>query len=215
MSSNERRPRDRVNDARQHAARGEQARAENHEINRELNVALDENRDLTTAAAETASPARPTHVIDLSGMEAPDLGAHLRATSDGLILASEELIAIETQKRHLAPADPRFRRYAREVRQSAAEVLGLAEQEEQLAEALENDVRSAELQAIEQTQPRSALASILDEWRTVDRALEATVPGSEEAAALIVRFNRLRAEYGQGMTLQLRGGTGSDASTAP
>jgi hypothetical protein len=140
-----------------------------------------------------------SHAGERAMTDTTELEHRVRATSDGLVLALEELSMVEDQKRRVPPGDPRFLRYAQAVRETAIEVLRLSEAEEGLASDLAVDTRVAAMRAIEDTLPRAPLARILEEWRDVERQLEASQPGSPTSEALIPRFNALRAEYSQSL----------------
>ena len=121
--------------------------------------------------------------------------AMLRATSDGLMLAVNEVVARERLKRGVPPADPAFLQLAREVRIAAEVALELARKEEETARttAVEPDV--GDLPAIESVSPGRELATILEQWRAVEQRLAVAPPGSDEAKNLMVEFQRLRDQY--------------------
>jgi Spy/CpxP family protein refolding chaperone len=121
------------------------------------------------------------------------LEGRLRAASDGIQLISQQLHALEEQKRSVQPNDPRFVQLAGLVRMVAAELLDLASAEEAFASEV-NRV-GADLERIEQVPPRQHLQEILEEWRAVERQLAAAPPSSAEARALVERFEQLRDEY--------------------
>ena len=121
--------------------------------------------------------------------------AMLRATSDGLILAINEVVARERLKRGVPPADPAFLQLAREVRIAAEVALQLARKEEETARLTADEPAVADLPAIESVSPGHELATILERWRAVEQRLAAAPPGSEEARNLMVEFQRLRDQY--------------------
>ncbi len=119
----------------------------------------------------------------------------LRATSDMLMIAIAEVGAREQRKRGVLPADPRFDTLAREVREAAEVVLELSRQEEVTANQTSGDPSSVGMPSIAATPPAKELASILAEWRAVEKHLAAATPGSDEAASLLAEFERLRDRY--------------------
>jgi hypothetical protein len=123
----------------------------------------------------------------------------LRGASDGLLLAIREVSARERLKRTVEPADPGFLPLARQVRIAAEAVLLMAEQEEKKAEERSETSAGAGLPTIEASPTRSDLAGILEEWRAVERLLEAADPASPDARLLMERFETLRDRYAQAL----------------
>jgi hypothetical protein len=123
------------------------------------------------------------------------LAQHLRGVSDGLLQAIRAVSTRETQKRGVSPGDPRFPELARAVRVAAAELLDLANAEAEAALRTNQGPGSAALTPIAEVEPRADLASILFDWRAVERQLEATEAGSAEAMRLLLRYEAIRDEY--------------------
>jgi hypothetical protein len=123
--------------------------------------------------------------------------AMLRATSDGLMLAINEVVARERLKRGVPPADPAFLQLAREVRIAAEVALELARKEEETARTTAVEPGVADLPAIESVSPGRQLATILEQWRAVEQRLATARPGSDEAKNLIIEFQRLRDQYAE------------------
>ncbi len=122
----------------------------------------------------------------------------LRGASDGLLLAIEEVALRERKKRGVHPTDAGFVELARDVRIAAEAVLDLARDEE--AEASDIAGRGGPpLPTIEATPGPENLASILAEWRAVERELAAVDATSSEAARLMERFELLRDRYAQAL----------------
>jgi hypothetical protein len=121
--------------------------------------------------------------------------AMLRATSDGLILAINEVVARERLKRGVPPADPSFVDLARDVRIAAEVALDLARAEEETARSTADEAQVGDLPAIESVSPGHELAMILEQWRAVEHRLAAAAPGSAEATDLMTEFQRLRDQY--------------------
>jgi hypothetical protein len=121
--------------------------------------------------------------------------SRMRAASDHVLMAAQELLAIEEQKRQLAPADPRFRALAEDACRLAEVVTRLVAVCADQAREVEEETLAAELASIAATPPDATLAPILDEWRSIERELGASQAGSPEAAVLIRRFHTLRAQY--------------------
>jgi hypothetical protein len=121
----------------------------------------------------------------------------LRATSDQLVLAIEEVDARERRKRGMLPADPAFAELAAQVRIAAEAVLALARQEELTASQTSGAPDAATLPPIEKVSPAKELATILEEWRAVEQRLNAAPHGTPEAEALMAEFEQLRDRYGE------------------
>ena len=123
----------------------------------------------------------------------------LRGASDGLLIAIREVDARERMKRGVRPDDPAFAPLAREVRIAAEAVLVLARQEEANAEEASSVTAGAGLPTIDASTPPTNLASILAEWRAVERRLEAADAASPEAQGLMDEFERLRDRYAEAL----------------
>lgn len=130
----------------------------------------------------------------------------LRGASDGLLIAIREVSAREQMKRGMRAGDPDFAPLARQVRIAAEAVLLLARQEEANARETSGSAAGVGLPTINESTPRPDLAGILDEWRAVERALEAAEPASPEAQRLMKEFETLRDRYAQALkALQRKG----------
>ena len=123
----------------------------------------------------------------------------LRGASDGLLIAIREVDARERMKRGVRPDDPSFASLAREVRVAAEAVLSLAREEEVNAEEASRNMAGAGLPTINASTPPTDLATILAEWRAVERRLEAAEPASAAARELMDEFERLRDLYAAAM----------------
>jgi len=121
----------------------------------------------------------------------------LRATSDALLQDLERLAAMETEKRALAPDDPRLVPMSEEVAQLAARLLDRSNAQQALSRRTEELVRRGDPDAptdpIEAT-PRE-IPVILAEWREAERAAAGLDGDSPEAHEVAARIERLRAEY--------------------
>lgn len=136
--------------------------------------------------------------------ELEDEAAMLRATSDGLMLAINEVVARERVKRGVPPADPAFLELAREVRIAAEVALDLARKEEQTARLTADELHVGDLPAIESVSPGRELATILEQWRAVEQRLATAPPGSAEARNLVIEFQRMRDRYAEVVEAKLR-----------
>jgi hypothetical protein len=125
--------------------------------------------------------------------------AVLRATSDQLVLANAEVDARERRKRGMRPGEQAFLELARAVRIAAEVVVELARQEERTALEIERESRGTLLPPIERMTPAKELASILDEWRAVEKRLVHAAAGTPEAEELMTEFERLRDAYAQAL----------------
>ena len=131
--------------------------------------------------------------------------AVLRATSDQLVLAIHEVDARERRKRGIAPADPAFLELARQVRVAAEIVLDLARHEESTAQRVSAGPASAGLPPIEAMSPAKELATILEQWRAVEKRLGEAQAGSSEADELMLEFERLRDRYALALKTRQKG----------
>jgi hypothetical protein len=130
----------------------------------------------------------------------------LRGTSDQLLLAIQTVALLEGQKRGLAFGDDRFPEMARAVRVAAQAVLDFSVAEESEAARI-HDTSGADADAtttIATTRPAASLASILEEWRSVERRLTDAPAGSAEAIALLDAFERLRVRYADALADEVR-----------
>lgn len=127
---------------------------------------------------------------DLVGKE-----AQLRATSDQILLAIDEVSILERQKRGVRPGNDAFVDLARDVRIAAEALLALARVEESVARDLRAEPGARRIPTIEATDPAPSLAATLTRWREVERQIADAKPGSDEAGRLLLEFERLRREY--------------------
>lgn len=104
--------------------------------------------------------------------------AELRATSDVLLAALDEMRAVEELKRQVPPDDPRFADLAAQVDSLARTILEHSHEQRERAES--DRLPTIPIEAIPADAP---MASILERWRAAERRLEAAPPGSEEALA--------------------------------
>lgn len=131
--------------------------------------------------------------------------AILRATSDQLVLAIAETDARERRKRGMRPGEPAFLELARAVRIAAEVVVELSRQEERTAREIARESTTGALPPIEAMAPARELASILEQWRAVEKRLVAAESGSAEAEELMAEFERLRDSYAQALEARRQG----------
>lgn len=121
----------------------------------------------------------------------------LRSVSDALMRDLEALVAVEQEKRNVAPDDPRFVKLAAEVDEIARRVLGLSERQQDIAEDVHEQATeggpSAPTKTIEET--HRSIGVILAEWRAAERDVTAAPAGSAKAAAARAKADHLRDEY--------------------
>jgi hypothetical protein len=126
-----------------------------------------------------------------------ETGDALRATSDELLRDLEVLVALEDEKRSIAPGDPRLVELAERIESIASRILGSSTKQRELTEHI-NDLSNAGSSAAPETTiedtPRS-IAEILSDWREAERDLAAADPGSVDAAEAALQVERLRGDY--------------------
>jgi hypothetical protein len=128
-----------------------------------------------------------------------DIRPQLRATSDALLVALDELRELEGQKRKLGPGTPRFAELAKQIETLAEEILRNSETEERLAqrsvELVEDGRGDLAAQPIEGMAAPRDVHLILGDWRDAERRLAAETPGSRAWERATVDAERLRSEY--------------------
>ncbi len=129
----------------------------------------------------------------------------LRGASDGLLIAIREVDARERLKRGVRPGNAEFPALAREVRVAAEALLVLARVEEAKANETAAIPTASRLPTIEESDPPEDLASILAEWRAVERRLEAGDQASPEGQRLIAEFEALRNRYVRALEAHRKG----------
>ena len=130
-----------------------------------------------------------------------ETGDALRATSDELLRDLEVLVALEDEKRSIAPGDPRLVELAERIESIASRILGSSTKQRELTEQIHDQSTAGSAAgsaaapgaAIDDT-PRS-IADILAAWREAERTLAAVEPGSVDAAEAGLQVESLRAEY--------------------
>jgi hypothetical protein len=115
----------------------------------------------------------------------------LRITSDALLRDLEALLLLEEQKRGLPADDPALVDLAQQVREVASRVLQRSNEQVELTEAVVADPEA--VTPIVRT-PRTP-ASILAEWRELERRAQTVPEGSAERTEIEVLASRLRDEY--------------------
>ena len=134
-----------------------------------------------------------------------DIERHLRAASDAVLLLQSSVGQLERQKRGVDPTDARFLELAAAVTEAAQALIDFTTGEEAWARAAVTS-NDASLSSIGETMPEASLSAILDEWRTVERELDAAIPGSPEAIRLFEKFTRLRDTYLEAFKARQDGG---------
>ena len=125
--------------------------------------------------------------------DAAEIEAHLRAASDAILLLLTEVGQLERHKREIPPGEARFDEVAKSVRVAAQALAEFTEFEETWAR-IATDGRT-DIERISQSVNAPATATILEQWRAVERQLDHVEPGSPESIRLFAEFERLRAEY--------------------
>jgi len=126
-------------------------------------------------------------------MDQRDVEEHLRGASDAIMLLIGEVQQLESHKRGVKPADPRFYELAVAVRDAAQSLAEFAVEEEEWARSRKTSEPDVATIARSQSLPR--LAAILERWRQVERDLATAEPGSPDAKRLFEEFQRVRQEY--------------------
>ncbi len=114
----------------------------------------------------------------------------LRATSDVLLAALDELRSVEEEKREVPPDDPRFAELAARVDHLARTVLEQSQLQRDHA-----DPERPQGTAIDDIPADAPMAAILERWRAAERRREAALPGSEEALAAEADASACREAY--------------------
>ena len=125
----------------------------------------------------------------------------LRVTSDALLRDLEALLLLEERKRELPLDDPSLVDLAQQVREIAGRVLDRTNTQVALSEAaLANPKAIASISKTLRTP-----ASILAEWRELERRALSAPEGSPERTELEVLASRLRDEYREAFDAANRG----------
>jgi len=135
-----------------------------------------------------------------SNADAAQVTSDLRRTSDSLLRMIDRLSELERRKRELQPSQPEFVRLAREIEDVAGETLRETSLEVELADDVAARAKTTSeplvQMPIEDMAPGSRDATIiLADWRSAERRLVATAPGSDEERRAREEVERLRAEY--------------------
>ena len=125
--------------------------------------------------------------------DATEIEEHLRAASDAILLLLTEVNQLERHKRAIPPGEARFDEVARSARIAATSLAEFTQQEEDWARIATSD--RDDIEPIEESQNRPAIAAILERWRAIERQLDDVLPGSPESVRLFAEFERTRDEY--------------------
>jgi len=115
----------------------------------------------------------------------------LRVTSDALLRDLEVLQLLEEQKRRLPADDPALVDVAQQVREVAERVLARSNEQVQLTQGVLADPSAVAPIVRTARTP----ASILAEWRELERRAQGAPEGSAERTEIEVLASRLREEY--------------------
>lgn len=121
----------------------------------------------------------------------PDTPQALRITSDALLRDLEALGTLEEQKRELPLDDPRLPELAAQIQAIAERVLAHTDAQRSLTEAAARTGTHRSTIASVERSP----ASILAEWRELERRAADAEPGSAEQIEVEVLADALREEY--------------------
>jgi hypothetical protein len=131
-----------------------------------------------------ATPIR-AKLQDMSDPEA------LRVTSDALLRDLEALVLLEEEKRQTPLDDPALVDLAEQIRTIAGRVLERSDKQRTLTEAVLADPEVVAPIAVTSRTP----ASILAEWRELERRAQGAPEGSPERTEIEILASRLREEY--------------------
>lgn len=121
----------------------------------------------------------------------PDSSQALRITSDALLRDLDALAALEEQKRDLPLDDPRLAELAAQIQAIAERVLARTDEQRSLSETVARNGGGGSTIASTERTP----ASILAEWRELERRAADAVPGSAEQMEIELLADALRDEY--------------------
>ncbi len=127
--------------------------------------------------------------------------AELRATSDVLLAAIDELRTVEEEKREVSPDDPSFSELAARVDHLARTVLDLSQVQREHA-----DARVRPSRPISEVPADLPMAAILERWRAAERQLESTTQGSEEWLTAAAEADACREAYRRAWEMRASGG---------
>lgn len=126
----------------------------------------------------------------------------LRVVSDGVLRDLEALVTLEEQKRQLPMDDPGLTDLAGQIQSIATRVLAGTDRQLSLAESLAANPSQLEPAAASTTESTPSIeethrspASILAEWRDLERRAVGIEPGSAERMEIEVLASKLREEY--------------------
>ena len=121
----------------------------------------------------------------------PDTPQALRITSDALLRDLDALGTLEEQKRELPLDDPRLPELATQIQVIAERVLAHTDEQRSLTEAVARaGGHTATIASVERSP-----ASILAEWREIERRAADAEPGSAEQIEVELLAEALREEY--------------------
>ena len=124
----------------------------------------------------------------------------LRLASDNFLARVERLHALEERKRELPATETA--ELAREVEALTEEILGWAQRQTEMAQAVADG--NSDAGPISTTPPR-ALNVVLAEWREAERRLEREQPSTAAWESATADVDRLRDEYARAYHAQVAG----------
>lgn len=148
---------------------------------------------------EARDPARPS---------TRDIEEHLRGASDAIVLLVTEVSQLERHKRAIPPGEASFDEVARAVRVAAQALAEFTKREEEWGRIATAD--RSDLETIDESENGASLTAILQQWRAVERQLDATPPETPEGMRLFAEFQRLRDEYMAAFRVREAGRSQSD-----
>jgi hypothetical protein len=119
----------------------------------------------------------------------------LRASSDALVLAAEQLLASEQLKRRIDVDTEEFRDLAELIEEQGRDVAAIAANERRLADSLAGSAEAGAIGTVEEITAAASLADILAKWRSAEREAASAVPGTMTAHRAAVDARALREEY--------------------
>ncbi len=123
------------------------------------------------------------------------LELELRAASDQLVLAAEQVLAFEQLKRRIDVSSGEFRDLAVLIEEQSRDLAVIAAEQRRIAEALAGAAEAVSIGTVEAISAEASLADILARWRSAERQATTEPPGTLTAHRAAIEARVLREEY--------------------